>query len=79
MDRDEILEAIARAQSEIDMTDHGSTYGPIHPSVFLVMFDAAFEGYFGLTPEEAGKRSRDYHNAEDGPMPGTGADGEKTE
>jgi hypothetical protein len=57
MDQDEILAAIAKAQADIDMSEHGATYAPVHPTVFLAMFNAAFEGYFGVTPEEAAAQS----------------------
>ena len=57
MDRDEIIAAIAQAQANIDMTEHGSTYAQVHPSVVLAMFDAVFEGYFGVTPDVAAEQS----------------------
>jgi hypothetical protein len=56
-DQNEILAAIEKAQADIDMSEHGATYAPVHPTVFLAMFNAAFEGYFGVTPEVAAEQS----------------------
>ena len=59
-----IAAASLQAQGIPDDADDHLIQGARHQArVFLAMFDAAFEAYFGVTPEEAASHSAEWRAA----------------